>query len=100
MYYSGLRSAPSNPDRKFEFDEQKSMNNKEKHGIDFAEAQSLWLDEKLVEMTARSADETRSLVVGTIGKDHWAAIVTYRGENTRIISVRRARAREIEIYEG
>jgi uncharacterized DUF497 family protein len=74
--------------------------NKDKHGIDFDEAQRLWLDERLVEVPARSDDEARSLVVGTIGKDYWAAIITYRGETIRIISVRRARAKEIEIYEG
>jgi uncharacterized DUF497 family protein len=100
MYYSSSRPSPSNPDRKFEFDERKSLNNKKKHGIDFEEAKRLWLDQRLVEMPARSEDEARSLVVGTIGEDHWAAIVAYRGEMTRIISVRRARAKEIEIYEG
>lgn len=29
----------------FEFDERKSAANKAKHGIDFVEAQALWLDE-------------------------------------------------------
>ena len=38
----------------FEFDERKSRANKVKHGIDFVEAQALWLDEALVEIPARS----------------------------------------------
>ena len=76
------------------------MVNKDKHGIDFDEAQHLWLDERLVEITARSDSEDRSIVVGKIGENHWAAIITYRGEKTRIISVRRARPKEIETYEG
>jgi len=100
MYYIGIRPPSFNPDHKFEFDESKSVKNKEKHGIDFEEAQRLWLDGRLVEIPARSDDEARSLVVGKIGEDHWAAIITYRGEKTRIVSVRRARSKEIEIYEG
>ena len=84
----------------FEFDESKSRANKAKHGIDFAEAQALWLDERLVEVPARSDDEPRLLVVGQIEGKCWSAFITYRGENTRIISVRRSRAEEVAIYEG
>jgi uncharacterized DUF497 family protein len=31
---------------KFEWDDQKSISNKEKHGIDFDTAKNLWFDEK------------------------------------------------------
>ncbi len=84
----------------FEFDERKSQANKAKHGIDSLEAQALWLDERFVEVPARSDDEPRFLVVGTIVGKHWSAFVTYRGENIRLISVRRSRAEEVAIYEG
>ena len=84
----------------FEFDEVKSRANKDKHGIDFIEAQTLWLDEMLVEVPARTEDEPRFLVVGVISGKHWSAVITYRGNNVRIISVRRARMEEVEIYEG
>ncbi len=40
----------------FEFDEAKSRANKSKHGIDFVEAQALWLDGMLVEIPARTED--------------------------------------------
>ena len=50
----------------FEFDKQKSRSNKEKHGIDFVEAQALWHDISRVEIPARTKDEPRMLVVGTI----------------------------------
>lgn len=100
MYYIDPKSSPSNPDRKFEFDGQKSLKNKDKHGIDFEEAQRLWFDDRIVELPARSDDEARSFVIGKIGEEHWTAIITYRETLTRIISVRRARAKEIEIYEG
>jgi uncharacterized DUF497 family protein len=84
----------------FEFDEEKSRTNKAKHGIDFVEAQSLWLDEMFVEIPARTEDEPRFLVVGMISGKHWSAVITYRGEIVRIISVRRARVEEVEIYES
>jgi uncharacterized protein len=84
----------------FEFDEDKSRANKAKHGIDFVDAQVLWLDEQLVEVPARSDDEPRFLVVGRIADKHWSAFVTYRGPNIRLISVRRARSEEVAIYEG
>jgi uncharacterized DUF497 family protein len=31
---------------------------------------------------------------------HWSGIITYRGENIRIISVRRSRPEELAIYES
>ena len=84
----------------FEFDKQKSRSSKEKHGIDFVEAQVLWHDISRVEIPARTNDEPRMLVVGTISKKHWTAIVTYRGNKTRVISVRRSRPEEVQMYES
>jgi uncharacterized protein len=84
----------------FEFDERKSRANKAKHGLDFVEAQALWLDELLIEIPARTTDESRFLVVGLIAGRHWSAVITYRGEAIRLISVRRARAEEVALYEG
>jgi len=49
---------------------------------------------------ARTEDEPRFLVVGTIGDRFWSAVVTHRGENVRIISVRRSRPEEVAIHEG
>ena len=76
---------------RFEYDLDKSAGNKRKHGIDFEEAQTLWDDPDLVELPAKTTDERRSLVVGMIGGKHWSAVITYRGENSRLISVRCAR---------
>jgi uncharacterized protein len=84
----------------FEFDEAKSQSNKSKHGIDFEEAQALWLDEMFVEIPARTEDEPRFVVVGMISDKHWSAVIAYRGERIRLISVRRARAEEVAIYES
>ena len=83
----------------FEFDEAKSLANKAKHGIDFIEAQELWLDVDLLRIPARSDAEERFLFIGTIDGRHWSAIVTHRGETIRLISVRRSRPLEVQAYE-
>jgi uncharacterized DUF497 family protein len=84
----------------FEFDAEKSETNKAKHGIDFYEAQVLWDDPDLIEIPVRTSDESRFLVIGKILAKHWSAVITYRTGNIRIISVRRSRKEEVEIYEG
>ena len=84
----------------FEFDPRKSERNKQKHGIDFIEAQALWDDPDLLEIPAGTSDEPRFLVIGKIFEKHWSGVITYRGERIRIISVRRSRPEEVEIYEG
>lgn len=85
---------------KFEYDQDKSAANLAKHGIDFETAQGLWLDPDLLEIKAKTVDEPRSMVIGKIDGKHWSAIVTYRDANIRLISVRRSRDKEIEIYES
>jgi len=84
----------------FEFDPRKSRSNKKKHGIDFDEAQALWDDLDLIVVPARTFDEPRYLVIGRIGETHWSGVITYREDRIRIISVRRSRDEEIEIYES
>jgi len=84
----------------FEFDQQKSLSNKAKHGIDFIEAKQLWDDPDILEIPARTVDEPRYLLIGRIKGRLWSAIVTYRNGNIRIISVRRSRDEEVELYEG
>jgi uncharacterized protein len=84
----------------FEYDDDKSQTNLEKHGIDFLDAQALWNDPDLLEIRAKSEDEPRFLVMGLIGQKHWSAVVTYRNGTIRLISVRRSRKREVELYES
>ena len=74
-----------------EFDPGKSDRNLAKHGIDFIEAQRLWNDQNLLEIPARNEDEPRFIVIGQIDAGHWSAVVTYRSDDNRIISVRRSR---------
>ncbi len=83
----------------FEFDSTKSEANLRKHGIDFKQATSLW-DEGVVVLKSRNRAEDRSLVIGRIRNEFWTAIITYREDRIRIISVRRARHEEKELYES
>ena len=84
----------------FEFDNRKSNKNREKHGIDFIEAQLLWEDTERVIIPAKTTDEPRYLLIGKIAEKHWSAVFTHRNENLRIISVRRSREEEVDIYES
>ncbi len=84
----------------FEFDAEKNEINFIKHGIDFLEAQLLWADPACIEIPAKVTVEPRFLVIGMIEEKCWSAIITYRNENTRIISVRRSRKEEVAIYES
>ncbi len=83
----------------FEYDLNKSVANKAKHGLDFDEAQTLWEDSERLEIPAKVMGEPRCLVIGKIKGKHWSAVVTYRSSNIRLISVRRSREEEVKLYE-
>jgi len=85
---------------KFEYDPNKSKSNLNKHGIDFIEAQKLWNDEDFMEIPAKIQEEQRFIVIGKLKEKHWTAVITYRGDIIRIISVRRARKEEVKYYES
>jgi len=84
----------------FEFDPGKSDRNLIKHDIDFIESQKLWNDPSLLEIPARTEDEPRFIVIGQIEATHWSAVITYRSDVIRIISVRRSRDEEVILYES
>ena len=84
----------------FEFDDLKSESNLQKHGIDFIEVQALWNDSNLMEIPAKTLDESRFLVIGKIEQRHWSAVITYRNGKVRLISVRRSRDEEVTLYES
>ena len=83
----------------FEWDPAKSALNKEKHDIDFSAAQALWDDPGLILLPSKYPDEPRFLALGRIEHTHWTAIFTERGDRIRIISVRRSRGNEQNLYE-
>lgn len=84
----------------FEYDENKSLSNKSKHGIDFEQAKELWNDPYSFELPSLQNEEDRFLVLGQINLKNYTAIITYREMNVRIISVRRSRDKEKKLYEN
>ena len=82
----------------FEYDPAKSLQNKEKHGIDFEEAKFLWVDEKRFLLPARNTGEARFALLGEWNRKVWTCIFTLRKGKIRIISVRRSRDGEKKIY--
>lgn len=84
----------------FEYDPEKSKSNKDKHGIDFETAQQLWNDPERLIIRARVVEELRFFLIAKLKEDIWSAIFTIRNERIRIISVRKSRKNEREIYKG
>ena len=85
----------------FEYDENKSRINKEKHKIDFAEAQNLWQNENALIIPANIVDdEIRYAIISLFEGKCYVAIYTMRDEIYRIISDRRCRRNEEKSYEN
>jgi uncharacterized DUF497 family protein len=84
----------------FEYYDDKSKINKAKHGIDFQEVQKLWKDERMLQVSSLFEYEERYLNIGKIYEVFYTVITTYRGNSIRIISARRSRKKEIEVYES
>ena len=86
---------------KFEYDIKKNRINKEKHGIDFVEAQNLWEDENALIVPANITDEEiRYALISRFNQKYYVAIFTMRESLFRIISVRRCRKNEEKNYEN
>jgi uncharacterized protein len=84
---------------KFGWDEEKSKSNRLKHGIDFEAAKSLWLDDHRIEIRAPYPLEDRNIIIAEYENKLWTAIYTMRDEAIRMISVRRARKKEVALYD-
>lgn len=84
----------------FEYDINKSIKNKAKHGIDFEESQELFKDKNLLVIPLTFEDEKRFAYVGKLNNKIWTAIITCRNKKIRLISVRRAHKIEEKYYES
>lgn len=85
---------------KFEWDNKKSDSNKTKHGIDFLQAKALWQDKRLVVFPLAHVSEERFIALGKIQDKNYSAIFTCRDKKIRLISVRRSRKEEVNLYEN
>lgn len=84
----------------FEWDEDKRQRNLAKHEIDFIDARHLFDGRPITQTMSPFAYEERYITVGVLHGRFVAAIWTYRNDNVRFISVRRARRQEIAQYHG
>jgi uncharacterized protein len=83
--------------RAFEWDERKRESNLHDHGIDFQDARRVIDGPTFIRQTERKG-EARYMVFGFIGQEEVVLICTFRGENCRVISARRARRDERKKY--
>lgn len=84
---------------KFEWHAAKSRANLEKHGIDFETAKDLWLDENRIEIETPHPIEKRNIIIAKLHNKLWTAVYTMRSNVIRMISVRRSRGKEKELYD-
>lgn len=81
----------------FEYNLNKSKSNKAKHGVDFEEAKSIWLEDHII-LPAITRGEKRFMIIGRIGASLFSCVFTIRKNNIRIISSRKSRKNERRIF--
>ena len=97
---SGVITALAFNDMAFTFDPEKSARNIAERGLSFDLVERLeWVTARTVEDTRRDYGETRLQVLALLDGRLYAAVVTPRGEDLRVISFRRANRRETERYD-
>lgn len=87
----------------YEWDANKAAANLRKHGVDFADAATVFGDECAIRVRDQisSLDEDRFVILGSsVPGDLLVVVYTWRGERIRIISARQATPRERKSYEG
>ena len=82
----------------FEYDHGKSTQNLQKHGISFEEAKALWVVPALT-LEGKNIEEVRFIRIGRLKGKFYSCIYTLRGEKIRLISARRSRSEEEELYQ-
>lgn len=83
----------------FEWDEEKNILNKKKHGISFETAAYVFKDQNYIEMYdfEHSIEEDRYIAIGCVG-DVLFVVFTERKANIRLISARLATESERRLY--
>ncbi len=84
----------------YEWDANKAQFNRQKHGIDFADAVSVFADNFAITVIDEHPDEERFVTIGMDGLSRILVVVyTWRGDCIRLISARKATRRERQQYE-
>jgi uncharacterized DUF497 family protein len=86
---------------RIEWDSKKAASNIRKHGIDFADAVTVFYDDRAVTIRDEAMEDERFVTIGMDALARVSVVVyTWRGESIRIISARKATIREIRRYQG
>ena len=83
---------------KYKWGEPKRASNIKKHGVDFAAAEGFDWETALVAYDGWYDDEDRWIAIGFIGIMVYVMVYTERGNNVRIISLRKATPNEEKYY--
>jgi uncharacterized DUF497 family protein len=85
---------------KYQWDREKAKGNHKKHNVRFSDAVTVLSDDRALTIEDDDPDEQRFI---TIGLDATARVIvvvyTWRGDDIRIISARKATKNEIKQYE-
>lgn len=85
---------------KYEWDPHKAQSNLRKHGILFADAVTVFTDDFALTIPDDDSDEERFITLGKDALDRILVVVyTWRGDDIRIISARKAEIYERQQYE-
>ncbi len=86
----------------FEWDDGKAASNLGKHGVDFEDALRVFLDPRRLVAEDERSDygERRFRVLGVVGGRVLFVVCTWRGGVCRLISARKANARERRRYDA
>lgn len=84
----------------FEWDDQKSQDNRHKHGLAFEDVELVFKEASITFEDDRAEyGERRLITLGSLAGRVVVVVHTPRGDSTRIISFRKANRREQQIYE-
>lgn len=84
----------------YDWDPKKAVSNLRKHGVDFADAATVFEDDAALTVEDQSPDEIRYITIGIDALARLLVVVyAWRGDAIRIISVRRATPQERRQYE-
>jgi len=84
----------------YQWDREKAKRNHKKHNVMFSDAVTVFSDDSALTIEDDDPDEQRFITVGLDAIARVLVVVyTWRGDDIRIISARKATKNEIEQYE-
>lgn len=84
----------------FEWDDNKNATNRQKHGVSFGEAVTIFDGPILTHPDERHHSEVREISFGRLGGEVVVCVVhTRRGARTRLISARKASKAERKLFD-